>query len=168
MKEEEEEEEIYDSDDENKESVEKKADSLFRHTKNGPQRVAPASQQLSTTIGLPGLGNAPASHGCNKHYPDVSDFYGDRTKWEAWQMHLDSKFHESAMLFPTERSRINYIRDHCKSTAFDVIKARCLDKTNSYTTAKEILEDLNNMYGEFDVYGTADAELYSPDFGIGI
>ena len=72
------------------------------------------------------------------------------------------------MLFLTEQSRIDYIRDHCKSVAFDIIKIRCLNKnnTNFYVTAQEIFEDLNNMYGEFDPYGTFDARLHDPDFNI--
>ena len=237
------EEEFYDSDDEEKDSVEKKADLLLRRTKSGLQasrfapasqesqifntenglqaRFAPASQHLNTKTGLRAKRSTPdsqvfntqidtapknepvsqefhesstkydpqtrftavsptfnthkdpeisgfpvASQGSNKHYPDVPDFHGDSTKWEAWQLHLDAKFRASAMLFPSEQSRIDYIRDHCKSTAFDIIKARCLDKTNPYITAHEILEDLDNMYGEFDPFGTADARLHSPDFGM--
>ena len=175
-----EEEAMYDSDDEGKESVEKKVDVLLRRTKkdlhsqhfsingNGLQaRYLPTSQQFDIKTGLTesqGQGFASVSQGSNKYYPDVPDFYGDPMEWESWQLHLDSKFRASAMLFPIEQSRIDYIRDHCKSTAFDVIKARCLDKTNPYTTSQEILEDLNNMYGEFDSYEKADATLHSPDF----
>ena len=71
------------------------------------------------------------------------------------------------MLFPTEQSRINYIRDHCKSIAFDIIKTRCLNNTtNPYVTAQKMLEDLDNMYGEFDPYETADARLHDPDFNM--
>ena len=72
------------------------------------------------------------------------------------------------MLFPTEQSRIDYIRDHCKSAAFDIIKTRCLNKnnTNLYVTAQEMLEDLDNMYAEFDPYGTADATLHDPNFNM--
>ena len=83
-------------------------------------------------------------------------------------MHLDFKFYKSVMLFLIERSRINYIRNYCKFTAFDIIKVRYLDKTNPYITAQKILEDLNNMYSEFDIYGTADTELHSSDFDMGI
>ena len=111
-----------------------------------------------------GQGFAPVSHEFNKYYSDVPDFYRDPTEWEFWQLHLDSKFQANAMYFIIEQSRINYIRDYCKSIAFDVIKARCLDKTNLYTTSQKILEDLNNMYNEFDTYEKADARLYNPDF----
>ncbi|CAD6593451.1 MAG: hypothetical protein ASARMPRED_007520 [Alectoria sarmentosa] len=208
-----EEEEMYDSDDENKESIGKKVESLLRHTKKGlrglaKQRVAPVSPAFDTKPGMGGLtgqgfapvspafntnlagqGVAPASpsfhtksglggladprftpvsQGTNKYYTDVDEFHGDASKWEAWQLHLHAKFRASAMLFPTEQSRIDYIRDHCKSTAFDIIKTRCLNKnnTNPYVTAQEILEDLDNMYGEFDPYGTSDARLHDPDFNM--
>ena len=176
-------EEMYDSDEEEQEPVEKKVTSLLQRTKKNlhsqyptinsdlqAQRLLPASQQFDTKIGLAasqGQGFEPASQGSNKHYPDVPEFYGDPTEWEAWQLHLDSKFRASAMLFPTDQSRIDYIRDHCKSTAFNVIKARCLrDAPDPYTSADEMLGDLNNMYGEFDAYGKADATLHSPDFGM--
>ena len=29
-----------------------------------------------------------------------------------------------------------------------------------------MLEDLDNMYGEFDAYGKADVRLHNPDFGM--
>lgn len=54
---------------------------------------------------------------------------------------------------------------HCKSTAFDVIEARCSKLAiDPYVTPEEVLSDLNNMYGEFDVYVNADARLHDPDF----
>ncbi|CAD6581822.1 MAG: hypothetical protein ASARMPREDX12_000676 [Alectoria sarmentosa] len=225
----EEEEEMYDSDDEWKESVGKKVESLLRHTKKGlsRQRFAPVSPALNTNLagqgfapasppfhtksglegltgprfapvspafgkrpgeslansrfapvspvfntkpGLEGLADprfASVSQGTNKYYTDVDEFHGDASKWEAWQLHLQAKFRASAMLFPTEQSRIDYIRDHCKSTAFDIIKTRCLNNTTSpYVTAQEMLEDLDNMYGEFDPYGTSDARLHDPDFNM--
>ena len=68
------------------------------------------------------------------------------------------------MLFSIEQSRIDYIRDHCKSTTFNIIKTRCLDKINPYIIVKKILEDLDNIYDEFDAYGKADMKLYNPDF----
>ena len=79
---------------------------------------------------------------------------------------MKAKFRASALLYPTHQSRIDYIRDHYKSTAFDVIKARYLDTTNPYLTPEEVLKDLNNMYSEFDAYEAADARLHNPDFNI--
>ena len=80
---------------------------------------------------------------------------------------MQSKFRASAILFPTQQSRIDYIRDHYKFTAFNVIKARCLrDASNPYTSADEMLEDLNNIYDKFDTYEKANIALYSPSFNI--
>ena len=112
---------------------------------------------------------APIQSGDNKCYPDVPDFHGDRdrTQWESWQLHLEAKFRANALLYPTDQSRIDYIQDHIKSTAFNVIKSRCSkSSTNPYTTPEEVLKDLNNMYGEFDAAGTADATLHDPDFNM--
>ena len=91
-------------------------------------------------------GPVAASQGYNKYYPDVPEFHGDHDKWDSWRLHLQSKFRASAMLVPTEQARIDYICDHCKSIAIEIIKTRCLDGTQS--TAQEVLEDLRNVYGE--------------------
>ena len=69
------------------------------------------------------------------------------------------------MYFIIEQSCIDYIRDYYKFIVFNVIKARCSKhNTNSYITSQEILEDLNNIYDEFDFYEKADARLYNSDF----
>ena len=109
-------------------------------------------------------GPVAASQGYNKYYPDVPDFHGDPEKWDSWRLHLQLKFRASAMLFPTEQARIDYICDHCKSVAFNIIKTGCLDGT--YSTAEEVLEDLRNVYGEFDAVGKAIARLHSTDFNM--
>ena len=70
------------------------------------------------------------------------------------------------MLFSIEQNRIDYIRDYCKSTAFNIIKIRCLNIINFYVTAQKMLKDLNNMYVEFDLYKTADTTLYDPNFNM--
>ena len=111
-----------------------------------------------------GKKSVAVSEGYNKYYPDAPEFHGDHDQWVSWKLHLQSKFRASAMLFPTEQARINYICDHCKSIAFDIIKTRCLDCT--YVTAQEVLEDLENVYGEFDACGKAFARLHTPDFNM--
>ena len=69
------------------------------------------------------------------------------------------------MLFFIERNRMNYIRDHCKSIVFDVIKTRCLrNVSNLYIISQKMFKELNNMYDKFDVYKTADATLYNFNF----
>ena len=62
-------------------------------------------------------GPVAASQGYNNYYPDVPEFHGDRDKRDSWRLHLQSKFRASAMLFPTEKARIDYICDHCKFIA---------------------------------------------------
>ena len=169
----EDEEEFYDSDDEEKESVEQDERSMPDSQVSNTQIIdtapnfEPVNQEVhesSTKSGLQTRSVAvipfgPISRfpfvpqGSNKHYPDVPDFYGDSTKWEAWQLHLDAKFRASAMLFPTEQSRIDYIRDRCKLTAFDVIKARCHpSRGNPYNTTHEILADLDNVYDDLSIF----------------
>lgn len=89
--------------------------------------------------------------GKNKKYPDVPLFYGngdDREKWEGWRLHLESKFRQSAILYACEQDKIDYIRDHCKDTAYEVIKVKA-NPANAYFAASEMIQDLENMFGEF-------------------
>ena len=71
------------------------------------------------------------------------------------------------MLFFIKQSRINYIRDYCKSAAFNIIKTRCLNNNiNFYVIAQKMFKDLNNIYSEFDLYKTFDARFYDPNFNL--
>ena len=71
-------------------------------------------------------------------------------------------------LFETKVSKILYIRDHCKDIAFNTIKTRAnMKNPKYYTLAEEILEDLNNMFGDYDKISKADAELDNPKFAMG-
>lgn len=108
--------------------------------------------------------------GMNKRYPDVTDFHGthDRETWDSWRLHLDSKFRQSAILFPTEAEKMDYVRDHCKSTAFKIIKARADPKhPDPYQTADEMINTLDNMFGEFNQEYKASNELRNPKFAMG-
>ncbi len=107
----------------------------------------------------------------NNKYPDVKDFHGnddDRHTWDSWKIHLKSKFMMSWELFDSEISKIVYIRDHCKETAYDIIKGRAdLDVPGHYDTADEMILDLEQNFGDFDKEGKADAELQNPKFAMG-
>ena len=107
--------------------------------------------------------------GNNKKYPDVPLFYGSKEEWDGWRFHLDAKFRQSAVLFPTERDKMDYIRDHCKSIAFDVLKARADPLSDDpYVTADEMIKELHSTFGDFDKYAKCDALLHSPSFGMAI
>lgn len=107
----------------------------------------------------------------NNKYPDVKEFHGndkDRSTWDSWKMHLNSKFMMSWELFETELSKIVYIRDHCKTTAYDIIKGRAdLNVAGHYDTADEMIFDLEQNFGDFDKEGKAEAELQNPKFAMG-
>ena len=108
-----EQEEMYDSNEEEQAPMKKKVTALLQRTKKNlhPQH-SQHSQYPTTNNGLQAQRLLPASQqfdtqnqeilGSNKHYPDVPEFYEDPTEWEAWQLHLHSKFRASAMLFPIE------------------------------------------------------------------
>lgn len=108
--------------------------------------------------------------GLYKIYPDVVNFYGvdDIEYWEAWKSHLDAKFHHSAILFPCEQDKIDYIRDHCKSTALKRIKARAHPGSDDpYTSSMEAIQDLESMLSESKKVAKLKARLYSQNFGMG-
>ena len=104
-------------------------------------------------------------------YKDVSEFKGTEGSrfYDSWRTHLYAKFRRSWELFEDEQSKIDYIRDHCKEVAYDVIKERSIDPTNEdrYTTADEMVFDLDQMFAEFDRESKAEAELLNPKFAMG-
>ena len=157
---------VIDSDDED--NSPSQPQSSRRPTPVATNRFTPASKSQTpfstagTTIEV----------GKNKKYPDVPLFYGngdDREKWEGWRLHLESKFRQSAILYTCEQDKIDYIRDHCKDTAFEVIKAKANPTSaNAYLTASEMIQDLENMFGEFDKVAKSDALLHDPKFGMAV
>ena len=82
---------------------------------------------------------------------------------------MESKFRQSAVLYTCEQDKIDYIRDHCKETAFEVIKTKANSTSpNAYHTVSEMIQDLENMFGEFDKVAKSDALLHNPKFGMAI
>ena len=105
----------------------------------------------------------------NKKYPNMPYFYGDKEQQDEWRFHLDSKFRQSAVLFPTEKDKMDYIRDHSKSITFDVLKARADPLSEDpYTSAKEMISELYSMFGDYDKLAKCNAMLHNPAFGIGV
>ena len=128
-------------------------DSGVRHLDNSRQNT-PIS-----TIGRPGT---------NYRYPDAAIFSGNRDEFEGWCCHIDSKLTASAELFPREQDRINYVRDRCKSAAFETIKTRSTPgAVDPYLTLSELMEDLDHIFGNFDKLAKCNAELNDPKFGMG-
>ena len=142
-----------------------------------PQRRHPAQKGVSASASgaqsarLSTPGTTSATGKSNNKYPDVSNFHGnekDQEEWDSWKNHLKSKFMMSWELFETEVSKILYIRDHCKDTAYDIIKSRAdLDSADPYLTASEMINDLEQNFGDFDKEGKADAELQNPKSAMG-
>ena len=72
-------------------------------------------------------------------------------------------------MYTCEQDKIDYIRDHCKDTAFEVIKAKANPTSaNAYLTSSEMIQDLKNMFGEFDKDAKLDALLYDPMFDMAV
>lgn len=124
-------------------------------------RAKSTTSRAFTRSSTPGFGN-------NKKYPDVPFFYGEKEKWDEWKTHLNMKFRRSAVLFPNEKDKMDYIRDHCKDIAFNVLRART-DPThrNAYCTAQEMIDELHSIFGEYDVVSISHAKLREPDLAMG-
>ena len=105
--------------------------------------------------------------GTNKKYPDVPLFFGEKEQWDAWRLHLNSKFRQSAVLFNYESNKMDYIRDHCRGAAFDILKARAdLLSDDLYTSIQEMISDLDDHCGIYDKMAVCDAQLHSPNFAM--
>ena len=107
-------------------------------------------------------------------YPHVAFFRGnntDRDMYEGWKIHLEAKFRIDSHLFANEESKISYIKDHCKDSAFDVIQARIHPTSNNpYLTAEEMIGDLDLKFGEsddFDLRLTNELKLRDYNFRMG-
>ena len=106
-----------------------------------------------------------------KHkYPDLSLFYGDAAEWESWKAHLLTKVQTDYYDFPTEWNKVNYARDKTRGTAQSTIWHRAKpDSTEPYETLGQLIEDLNNVYGEEeqDKHRALLQQLFSPGFAMG-
>lgn len=84
-------------------------------------------------------------------------------------MHFLAKFRQSAREFPDKLDKIDYVRDHCKDTAFNVIKTRSdMSHHNPYSTAEEMVTKLDAIFGTYDKVAKSDAELHDPNFTMGV
>ena len=64
---------------------------------------------------------------------------------------------------------MNYIRNHYKTIAFDILKAKIdLISDDLYVTSKEIIEKLYNIFKEYDKLIKYNAKLYNSIFAIKI
>ena len=130
--------------------------SLQPNSHRQDQRYTPATDRTE------GVGN-------KKRYPDVPNFHGthDRDDWESGYAHLLEKFHQSAVIFPTEKEKIGYVRDLVKYIVFDVIKTRAMpNAVDPYDTADEMVQELDNMFGNYDQIAHSNDHLHDPKFGM--
>lgn len=73
------------------------------------------------------------------------------------------------MLYTCDQDKIDYIKDHCKDTTFEVIKVKDnLTSANAYLISSEMIQDLENMFGEFNKVAKSDALLHDLKFGIAV
>ncbi|KAF1980553.1 hypothetical protein K402DRAFT_426137 [Aulographum hederae CBS 113979] len=107
----------------------------------------------------------------NNKWPDIKDYFGDnerqRAEYPQWRSSIHSKFRNSWDMFSIDQAKIDYVRDKCKSAAFNVVETRAdLEGPNPYMTFEEMLQDLDDMFAEHDPMGKADALLHSADFAM--
>lgn len=70
-------------------------------------------------------------------------------------------------MYNCEKDKIDYIRDYCKDKAFEVIKTKENSTfINTYFTSSKMIQDLENIFGEFNKVAKLDAFLYDPKFGM--
>lgn len=116
------------------------------------KRESPGVGRISKLNGSPFVADTPVTADPNAHnprYPDISDYHGKPSEdLEQWTAAADTKFARSWANFPTEWSKIEYLRDHCKDTAYSVVKLRALRRSEKpYKTAEELINDLEMNFG---------------------
>lgn len=75
----------------------------------------------------------------------------------------------SAILYTCEQDKINYIRDYCKDTAFEIIKAKANSIfANSYLTFSQMIQDLENIFNKFNQVVKFDAFFQDFKFEIAV
>lgn len=108
--------------------------------------------------------------GMNKRWPDVELFYSthDRKNQRQWRINLMTKFRQSIVFYPTEQSKINYIRLKLRDVTLGVVQTRAdHDGDNSYNTHAEIIIDLENFFGDFDKITIYNVIIHDPNFKMG-
>ena len=72
-------------------------------------------------------------------------------------------------MYICKQNKIDYIKDYCKDTAFEIIKAKAnITSANTYLTSSKIIQDLDNIFDEFDKVVKSNAFLHDPKFGMAI
>ncbi|KAF1983897.1 hypothetical protein K402DRAFT_396099 [Aulographum hederae CBS 113979] len=92
-------------------------------------------------------------------WPDIKEYFGDtekqRDEYPQWRQSIFSKFRNSFDMFTSESSKIDYVRDKCKSTAFSIIES-----------FDEMIKDLDDMFAEYNPQAKADAQLHNTNFAM--
>ena len=127
-------------------------ESVHARVETAVKRESPGLVRGSHPLGTPFTTTTSASVDPNAHnprYPDISDYRGKSSEdLEQWTAAAETKFARSWANFPTEWSKIEYLRDHCKDTAYSVVKLRALRRSeNPYETAEQLTKDLEMNFG---------------------
>ena len=76
-----------------------------------------------------------------------------------------AKFKQNAIKFLTELNKIDYIKNHCKETAFDIIKTRAnMFHSNSYTAVEQIIMKLHFIFETYDKIIKSNVKFYDLNF----
>ena len=71
------------------------------------------------------------------------------------------------MLFFIKYEKIDYVYNYYKAIAFDVFKVRAnLTNNDLYVISKDIIEELYNIFNEYDKLTKCDIKLYNPLFAM--
>jgi hypothetical protein len=107
----------------------------------------------------------------SEKYPDLPEFRGeeDADEYEAWKLHAYSKIRKSSSMFPSERDKIDYVRDRCKKSAFVVVQNRASHiSEDPYRALGDMFEDLDQAFGNINEEEINGETLHSPNFQMGV
>ena len=96
---------------------------------------------------------------------DIKDYYGDHAEWKSWKDEVLIKFWTSARQYSIEQHKINYVRKHLKSVAYDAVVYRAqMNSVYLYNTFDEMLKDLEQVFEKRDEVLKKTSELFSNNF----
>ena len=98
-------------------------------------------------------------------YQNIFYFYENHAEWRRWRFHLRTKIESDSWQFLIERSKVYYVRDHCKELAWNTIEHRAnYDSLNSYEFLEELLNDFENVCEDFDKTDNCYNEFFDDKF----
>ena len=105
--------------------------------------------------------DTPDDH--DPRYPHIATYSGRADEdLEQWIATAETKFRRSHKNYPDEWSKVEYLRGHCQSAAYETVKSRALPQSkHRYKHRQELYDDLTENFGVPDKAKSALDRIFS-------